>query len=553
MATHNGNQQGGVHFSGEAQEHGRAQRRTSQPQPARRRSAQQGQATRPKQAGTAGSTGSVRLANSQTGRVAQGARGTASKGGAVRQPKAASRQQASSHAASQGASRPQQRTQQRPTGTTRSARPVSAEARSARPSAGSTKATRPVSGATGAVRPVKAARPSQAVRTTPAVGAAHAAQPQAKARRNAPGKHAAPQKKNSYSRRAVVVTLVILAVVLAGGGFVARRYLLGDQIAPRTDVEPGQDVTIEIPDGASGRDVLNILLENGVITNGNDFNKAVQAQGAESSMKSGLYDFVTGSDASDVVKQLVAGPNSTKGQVTVAEGLTVQKTAETLSDQLGISQEDFLAQAKASNYSADYTFLSAAQDDSLEGFLFGKTYKLTKESPTADDAIRAMLDQYQSEVASLDFATAEATIKDQYGVTMTDYDVLTLASIIEKEALNDDDRVKIASVFYNRLKAGMALQSDATMGYWRPSRRRWHPQRPTTCTSGSRIPSTCSPRRTTSISTRSTAPALPSSLLCRGRDFCGERGSSRGLVAARCAGVRIDPVEHAGGKSSRRS
>ena len=206
MATHNGNQQGGVHFSGEAQEHGRAQRRTSQPQPARRRSAQQGQATRPKQAGTAGSTGSVRLANSQTGRVAQGARGTASKGGAVRQPKAASRQQASSHAASQGASRPQQRTQQRPTGTTRSARPVSAEARSARPSAGSTKATRPVSGATGAVRPVKAARPSQAVRTTPAVGAAHAAQPQAKARRNAPGKHAAPQKKNSYSRRAVVVT-----------------------------------------------------------------------------------------------------------------------------------------------------------------------------------------------------------------------------------------------------------------------------------------------------------------------------------------------------------
>ena len=224
-------------------------------------------------------------------------------------------------------------------------------------------------------------------------------------------------------------------------------------------------VTVEIPDGASGRDVLNILLENGVITNGNDFNKAVQAQGAESSMKSGLYDFVTGSQASDVVKQLVAGPNSTKGQVTVAEGLTVQKTAETLSDQLGISQEDFLAQAKASNYASDYTFLSAAQDDSLEGFLFGKTYKLTKESPTADDAIRAMLDQYQSEVASLDFATAEATIKDQYGVTMTDYDVLTLASIIEKEALNDDDRVKIASVFYNRLKAGMALQSDATMGY----------------------------------------------------------------------------------------
>ena len=68
-------------------------------------------------------------------------------------------------------------------------------------------------------------------------------------------------------------------------------------------------------------------------------------------------------------------------------------------------------------------------------------------------------------MASRDFASAEATIKGRYGVTMSDYDVIKLASIIEREAISEDDRGKVASVFYNRLKAGMPLQSDATMSY----------------------------------------------------------------------------------------
>ena len=61
--------------------------------------------------------------------------------------------------------------------------------------------------------------------------------------------------------------------------------------------------------------------------------------------------------------------------------------------------------------------------------------------------------------------SAETFIQQKYSVTMGDYDILKLASIIEKEALDDDDRYKISSVMYNRLRTGMALQSDATMGY----------------------------------------------------------------------------------------
>ena len=110
--------------------------------------------------------------------------------------------------------------------------------------------------------------------------------------------------------------------------------------------------------------------------------------------------------------------------------------------------------------------MADAQDDSLEGFLCPKTYDFSSAGDlTADTVIRAMLDQYNKDVASLDFSSAEATIKNRYGIDMSDYDILKLASIVEREAITSDQRPKVSSTFYNRLKQGMALQSDATMMY----------------------------------------------------------------------------------------
>ena len=116
----------------------------------------------------------------------------------------------------------------------------------------------------------------------------------------------------------------------------------------------------------------------------------------------------------------------------------------------------------------DYSFLEGAANDSLEGFLFPKTYSLGKD-PSADDVIRAMLDQFNAEYKSLDFASCEAKIKERYGVEMSDYDIVNLASIVEREGLNADQRAHVASVFYNRLAGKLDglryLNSDATMMY----------------------------------------------------------------------------------------
>ena len=191
----------------------------------------------------------------------------------------------------------------------------------------------------------------------------------------------------------------------------------------------------------------------------------VQKQNAEQKLKSGTYSLLTGSSTTNVIDQLVAGPNSTASTLQVPEGYTVAQVASLVEEKFGISSSDFIAQAKASNYVADYPFLSEAANDSLEGFLFPKTYDFAGQTVTADSIIRAMLSQYQTEIATLDLDTARQTLQSRYGTSFTNYDILTMASIIEKEALTDDDRSLISSVFYNRIAASMPLQSDATLAY----------------------------------------------------------------------------------------
>lgn len=285
--------------------------------------------------------------------------------------------------------------------------------------------------------------------------------------RSGRGSHSrAPQQSTGTHNSAFFIFVIVLfgLVLLTVGGFA-----LGSCVhKPETttpQVEAGKDVKITIPEGSGGNDIAQLLVDAGVISDSSEFLSELNNQHAETNLKPGTYAFVTGEDITKVVKQLSEGPNTNETTVTIPEGVTVEKTAELVESSLGIKKDDFLAQAKASNYTKDYPFLSGAQNDSLEGFLFGKTYDFAGKTVNADSVIRAMLDQYKQEISTLDFAASETAIKSRYGVTMSDYDILTLASIIEREAVNDDDRGKVASVFYNRLQKGMPLQSDATMGY----------------------------------------------------------------------------------------
>lgn len=277
---------------------------------------------------------------------------------------------------------------------------------------------------------------------------------------------ARPPKKGSPVP-VVIGVLIAIAVVAGAALFLFPRIFGGDS----ANIEAGQQVSITIPEGSSGDAIATILVENHIITDSGEYYAAVKKLNAEMSLKPGDYQFETLQDPLSVVKQLVAGPNLEGVKLTVPEGKTVEQAAQLVEDAYGISADEFISQAKASAYAGDYPFLADAGNDSLEGFLYPKTYTFAG-TPTADEVIRAMLDQYQLDVFdAFDFDAGRAAISATYGIELSDYELLTLASIVEREGLNADQRAHVASVFLNRLagKGDFAgrpyLQSDATLMY----------------------------------------------------------------------------------------
>ena len=226
-------------------------------------------------------------------------------------------------------------------------------------------------------------------------------------------------------------------------------------------IEVGQVVNVTIPDGAGAQAVAQALFDAKAIESKSEFLKQVSRMNAGESLKSGNYVITVGGNLSNLVELLTTGPNASGIALTIPEGYTVSRIADTVESTLGISADEFKEQAKASNYVADYPFLEGAANDSLEGFLFPKTYSFG-EGATADGVIRAMLTQFQNEIATLDLSYAE-------GRGLTVAQIVNLASIVEKES-TPSTQGAVAAVFWNRLENNGEpnygfLQSDATTAY----------------------------------------------------------------------------------------
>lgn len=269
--------------------------------------------------------------------------------------------------------------------------------------------------------------------------------------------HIRPKKS-----KAPIVFAIVLAIIVIGGlgwgGYTLFTSCSASQTAAETLAE-GESVTVTIPEGSGARTIAELLLDNKVIGDSTEFVNRVTEGGHDSALKPGTYTFTGPLTLDEVIGQLVSGPNANGVSLTIPEGYTIARTAEAVAEATGgsVSAEDFTAAANnATAYEADYPFVAGAYNGSLEGFLFPKTYPIEGDA-TADSIIRQMLSQYQTEVASLDYSHAE-------GAGLSEYDVLKLASIIEKEAAADN-RATVSSVFYNRLAIDMPLQSDATTAY----------------------------------------------------------------------------------------
>ena len=258
--------------------------------------------------------------------------------------------------------------------------------------------------------------------------------------------------------RAVGVAVAALAAALIVGlaWFVAQTpgTVFGHErehvIAP--GAASGGTVSITVEQGESARSIGARLQEQGVIRSERLFEVLVALAGVENKLEAGDYEFDAGLPAIEVVHRIAEGKTASR-DVVIPEGRRSEEVGEILEKAGVVSKQNFLDALVKSQYNEP--FLSQMSSSSLEGFLFPATYSFFRVA-NAGDVVATMLLAFQDKVAS------QLQLEGQ---TLTLDEVVTLASIVEREAQDPSERPIIASVYLNRLRLGINLQADPTVQF----------------------------------------------------------------------------------------
>jgi UPF0755 protein len=255
---------------------------------------------------------------------------------------------------------------------------------------------------------------------------------------------------------------VLLAVVLAGAAWTVGN-------SPRAVPEQGASVRlaaddapvfIEVRPGDTAASIGERLEDAGIIDSASSFRLLARITGAERSLAAGEYEFQQGTSVLDAVVRINRGLTSAR-IVTIPEGLRMEEIASLLERRGIVSARDFLAAASSypgpnANPTHDL-LISRPVGLSLEGYLFPATYSFSSRA-SPDEIVAAMVEALNERLTP--DLRQEALLR---GLTI--HEVLTLASIVEREVLVPDERRTIASVYINRILAGMPLQADPTVQY----------------------------------------------------------------------------------------
>jgi len=222
---------------------------------------------------------------------------------------------------------------------------------------------------------------------------------------------------------------------------------------------PQTAVSFTIPKGATGTDVVRSLEDVGVLRCDFVSRYIVRSRGLSSSFKAGDYKLKTNMTLDDALTALAEGPIVKTVTVTVPEGWRLTQIAEEASRKLGIQETQIMAAAESGRFSVP-PYLPAGSP-TVEGFLFPKTYTFPRDSVTTSSLFRRLLDQFSDEVRRLPWGNAGP-------LGVTPYQVVIIASMIERETNVPGERTKVAAVIYNRLQGHDRLGIDATVQYIDP-------------------------------------------------------------------------------------
>lgn len=267
-------------------------------------------------------------------------------------------------------------------------------------------------------------------------------------------------------RRVVSIVILALLIVITVAGVSGYTYIKS-ALEP-VDPEDREEIQVEIPLGSSSNTIANILEDHGVIKDARVFRFYIKLKNV-SDFQAGEYTLTKAFTLDEIIETLQSGTMIAEPiyTVTIPEGKTIEQMAEIYANVMPFSKEDFLAKVNDADYIQQLiekypsllsdVILDPEIRTPLEGYLFAATYSFYEENPSIEQIVESMLDKtvsvlnnYRDAIRAKDFTVHEA---------------FTFASLLENEARTEEERKKIAGVFYNRLEEGMMLQTDPTVLY----------------------------------------------------------------------------------------
>lgn len=266
----------------------------------------------------------------------------------------------------------------------------------------------------------------------------------------------AQPKKQSTIKFVLIAAVACLLLILLGVGWAV--------MAPgkKTAVKEGQTVTVEIAQGSGTAAIAQKLSDAGLIKSPVLFRLQSRLSNSDGAFKAGVYKLVAGTSQSEIFDLLKKGPQAVYVTVTIPEGKTIAQIAQLLDKKAGINAQEFTsyAQSAAPELAKTYTFLKGAYNNSLEGFLFPDTYRIEADA-TPEKVANMMVKRFDEVWSQLDVPQARSK-------RYTTLQLVTIASLVEREVAHASDRPLVASVIDNRLAQGMKLQFCSTVQFLLP-------------------------------------------------------------------------------------
>ncbi|APB32205.1 aminodeoxychorismate lyase [Vagococcus teuberi] len=276
------------------------------------------------------------------------------------------------------------------------------------------------------------------------------------------------KKENNMVKKIVLIIVAVLIMTLSIAGFFAYQYFTSS-LKP-LDSKNEKLIQVEIPQGSSSKQIGQILEKNKIIKSGLVFSYYVKMNN-KADFQAGYYQMSPSMTLEAITDSLQEGGTDepvslADAKITIPEGYSVDQIAELFSKETKLSKDDFLDVVKDEEFFNELVtkypdLLESAKNAKdtryrLEGYLYPATYYYYKDVPIKD-MITQMVDKTNQVLAPY---------YDQIKAKkMTVQEVLTLASLVEKEGVTPEDRRKIAQVFLNRLAIDMPIQSDISILY----------------------------------------------------------------------------------------